>query len=88
MDLENQICRSIFENPNIGIIKIDKKFKFIYVNSKFCDLIGYNEKEMFGHSPIDFLLDEYKEFIPQHKSKIRKNEQNLPFERGWKKKEV
>jgi len=87
MDIENQICRLILKNPNIGIIKLNKEFDIIYVNSKFCELIGYNENELLGHSPSDFLLDEYKESIPQQKNEIRKNKQNYPFERGWKKKD-
>ena len=87
MDIENQIYRLILKNPNIGIIKLNKEFDIIYVNSKFCELIGYNENELFGHSPSDFLLDEYKELIPQQKNEILKNKQNYPFERGWKKKD-
>ena len=87
MDLENQICHSIFTNPCTGIIKIDKKFEIIYANSKFCDLLGYNENELLGHSPIDFLLDEYQNFMPQQQKKIFENKQTYPFERGWKKKD-
>ncbi len=87
MESENQICLSILKNPSIGIIKLDKKFEIIYVNTKFCELIGYNKNELLGHSPIDFLLEEYQDFIPQQKNQIRKNEQSFPFERGWRKKD-
>ncbi|MHA1720469.1 MAG: hybrid sensor histidine kinase/response regulator [Promethearchaeota archaeon] len=84
MNIDDQICHSILKNPNIGIIKLDKNFNIIYVNSKFCVLIGYKENELLGHSPTKFLLDEYKIDISSKKKAISENKQTYPFERGWK----
>ena len=48
--------RSLVENLNEGIWKLDSEAKIIFVNSKMAEILGYPRHEMIGKKVSDFLL--------------------------------
>lgn len=59
--------RKIFEESPYGIVLVDKKLKFIKVNSEFCRITGYSEKELLGKTFKDIT----------HKDHIEKDIENV-----------
>ncbi|MCP2727053.1 PAS domain S-box protein [Limnofasciculus baicalensis] len=49
----DQPFRAIFEGAAIGIDIFDPNGKFIEVNQKFCNILGYSWSELEGHSCLD-----------------------------------
>jgi PAS domain S-box-containing protein len=45
--------RATFEQANVGIVEVDIQGKFIRINQKFADIIGYSEAELLGRSFMD-----------------------------------
>jgi PAS domain S-box-containing protein len=51
---ENELkFQSIFENSSVGIAVISLDFKIINVNTAYCNMLGYSEKELIGKSIED-----------------------------------
>ncbi len=48
-----QPFRAIFEGAAIGIDIFDSNGRFIEINQKFCDILGYSWSELQGHSCLD-----------------------------------
>ncbi|MBL4625167.1 MAG: PAS domain S-box protein, partial [Flavobacteriales bacterium] len=48
--------RSLLENINEGIIRLDNQDIIVYVNQQFCKLCGYSEKELIGKKISKMLL--------------------------------
>ncbi|RLB67946.1 MAG: hypothetical protein DRH04_07340 [Deltaproteobacteria bacterium] len=42
------LFRSLVENSPTGIFLLNEHLQFVYVNDRFCQLMGYNEKELIG----------------------------------------
>ena len=71
--------RSSVENSHNGIIIVNEKSEFVYVNKEFCYILGYKEEELIGNTFPQFIeekskqlvIDNYKkrqsgEDVPQH----------------------
>jgi len=52
------LFQRIFEYGPMGIVLVDKNFSFTSVNSRFCDMLGYTEDELLGHSFLEFTYAE------------------------------
>ena len=48
-----QKLEAIFSEANIGMVVLNESLKYIEVNKKFCDFVGYSEKELLNLTPID-----------------------------------
>ncbi|MBL4624521.1 MAG: PAS domain S-box protein, partial [Flavobacteriales bacterium] len=64
--------RSLIENVNYGLIRVDKGDSIVYVNQQFCKLCGYPEKELIGQQANKMLLP-FKEDRIKFKSNIKGN---------------
>jgi len=48
------LYRITFEQSGIGLAHLTPEGRFLRVNQKYCDLVGYSEEELLGLSPEDF----------------------------------
>lgn len=48
--------RDLVEKMNEGLAHIDEQMRFRYVNSSFCNMLGYTKEEM-AVRPVEFFLD-------------------------------
>ena len=58
-----------------GIIIVDDKFKFEYVNDKLCDIVGRRRNELLGHDFREFLLPDSVEIVADRYQKRQKGEE-------------
>ena len=62
-------CRNTFEQATVGITHISLKGRFLWVNQKLCDILGYTSQELMKLRfqdityPEDLALD--KKYVPQ-----------------------
>jgi diguanylate cyclase (GGDEF)-like protein/PAS domain S-box-containing protein len=50
--------RETVEHAGVGITRIDANGKFVDVNQKFCEMLGYTRDELIGRATRDFTLPE------------------------------
>ena len=50
--------RQIFENAGVGLTRIDMNGRFVEVNQKFCEMLGYTREELIGQLTRDFTVPE------------------------------
>lgn len=50
--------RSLIENMSEGLLQMDNEDNIMFTNSRFCEMTGYSESELFGKNASDMLLDE------------------------------
>jgi PAS domain S-box-containing protein len=53
--------KRIIEYAPIGIIIVDKEFRWRMVNTRFCEIIGYKKKELVGKTFLDITYKEDRE---------------------------
>ncbi|HNX16853.1 MAG TPA: PAS domain S-box protein [Methanoregula sp.] len=53
--------RRIFENSLHGIAIVDKDYRFVMVNRKFCDMMGYTSEELLKGSFVDITHPDHLE---------------------------
>jgi diguanylate cyclase (GGDEF)-like protein/PAS domain S-box-containing protein len=53
--------RRIFDEGPFGIILVSPDYTIITVNKAFCELLGYTEQELVGHSVADITYEEDRE---------------------------
>lgn len=66
--------RSIVEHSLIGIAFSDANFRMLYVNDKYCDIIGYPKDEILKHNILMPLTEEGKKIVRDHYNKRLKGE--------------
>ncbi|HEY9188427.1 MAG TPA: PAS domain S-box protein [Ignavibacteria bacterium] len=49
--------RQLVESANEGILMMNYDYSISYVNNYFCNLVGYNESEIYGKSLLSFLYE-------------------------------
>lgn len=57
-----------------GIIVVDDKYKFEYVNDKMCDILGRRRSELLGHDFRDFLHPDSLDLVASRYQKRQKGE--------------
>ena len=78
---EAQPC-TLAEAINDGLAMIDENMRFIYVNSRFCDIMGYSRDEIIGCSAFDFLAEADKKIVTEQIAR-RKAGKRDPYELAW-----
>jgi PAS domain S-box-containing protein len=43
-----QRIRAMFNNAAVGIVEVDSEDRFVHVNNRICDMLGYSEHELLG----------------------------------------
>ena len=74
--------RRLVEMMNDGFGIQDEKGAITYVNSKFCQMLGYKPENLIGKPVTDFLDDRNKQILKNQIS-IRKKGEVLPYEIEW-----
>jgi PAS domain S-box-containing protein len=78
---EAQHC-TLAETINDGLAMIDENMRFIYVNNRFCEIMGYSRDEIIGRSAFDFLTEADKKIVTEQIAK-RKDGKRDPYELAW-----
>ncbi len=69
--------RSVVEKSLVGITIINGNYQFTYVNSKFCEIMGYPESELIGMDFNNTLAEESRE-IASNRYKKRQQGESVP----------
>lgn len=74
--------KTIFNNANDGIIRIDKKFKIIESNRRMTKILGYSKKELINQSIYDITEKQEIPLVKNEMAKLTKNiTTNVIFEK-------
>ncbi len=80
--------RSVFEQSNVAMTIVSPKGKFLQVNQRFCDFIGYSEEEILQFSAWDISVPEDREEVRQtFGSYLEGEEKTLQLERRYRRKD-
>jgi PAS domain S-box-containing protein len=71
---------------NEGLEVADQDYKFTYVNDKFCKMLGYARDKIIGRPLIEFVHDDFKEFMTDQMTQRQRGEETR-FELAWKTKD-
>ena len=55
--------RAIVEHSSNGILIVNDDYKFIYVNNRLCEILGYPREEIIDHNFTEFIDEESKELV-------------------------
>jgi len=70
--------RMIIENLELGLLEVDADEFIVKAYPKFCKMFGFDEKELIGNKPADFLLDsEYRKLMSEQVAKRKKGESGV-----------
>ncbi len=78
--------RGVIENLELGILEVDLNDKIIKAHPKFCQMVGYNEEELLGNSPVDLFLENDSKHVMLSQNKKRLNGHSEAYEIKIKKK--
>jgi PAS domain S-box-containing protein len=77
-----ELYRQLVETMNEGLAFADKDYILTFFNERFCEMLGYSKEEMVGRHLIEFIHDDYKEFMKDQMARRRRGEQEK-FEFAW-----
>jgi PAS domain S-box-containing protein len=75
--------RTLVEEINDGLVELDERGQFIFVNDKFSEMMGYSKEELIGHHPSDF-LDKVNNRVFKQQWRIGKKRSVKSYELTWK----
>jgi len=76
---QNEIrYRSIVENSHDGILIVNEKYQFIYVNNELCKMLNYSYDEIIGQDFRNFLDEESKKLVADRYVRRQKGEKVPP----------
>jgi len=76
---QNEILyRSIVENSHDGILIVNDKFQFLYVNNELCKMLNYSYDEIIGQDFRNFLDDESKKLVAERYIRRQRGEKVPP----------
>ncbi len=79
--------RNLIERMNEGIVQIDDDTTIIFVNERFCEMVGYSSREMMGKKFNDFLLFDHEKGLISKKISSKNDKISNRFELDLKKKD-
>ena len=78
--------RMLVETMNDGLAIGDENSVFVYVNNRFCDMLGYSDDELIGRSPTQF-LDRINRSILEDQIERRQQGEQDSYELKWTRKD-
>lgn len=69
---QESLYRKLVENMNEAVWMLSPEQKTVYVNPKFCEIMGYTQSEMLGRDCLDFMDDPSKEIVRREDAKRAK----------------
>jgi len=78
--------RHLVETMNEGLAMADRDYVFTFVNEKLGEMLGYSREEMVGHHLLEFVHEEYMDFMKDQMAKRRTGE-TKSYEVDWRAKD-
>jgi PAS domain S-box-containing protein len=78
--------RQLVETMNEGLAMADQDYVFTFVNERFCDLLGYSRGEMLGCHILEFVHEDYKDFMEDQMVRRQRGEARS-YEIDWRAKD-
>ncbi len=83
-----QRLKGIFDNAAIGIVELDNQNRFIMVNDRVCEILGYTTEELLNKSILEITASEDREHTKYLYETVSKGETNiLNYEKRYSKKD-
>ena len=80
--------RSVFEQSNVAMTIVSPQGKFLQVNKRFCDFIGYSEEEIRRFWAWDISVPEDRDEVRRHfDNYLQGKEKTLHIERRYRRKD-
>ncbi len=73
-----QRFRSVVENSHDGILIANDDYEFVYVNDRFCEILGYSEEELIGEDFRQFMDKESRELVADRYKRRQRGEEIPP----------
>ena len=73
---EESLC-TLAEVINDGLAMIDENMRFIYANTRFCELIGYRRNEIIGRFVTDFLDEADQKILTEQLARRKSGKRDL-----------
>lgn len=80
IEFQNKKYKSIIDNINLGLMEVDTDDVILAVNDAFCNMSGYDSKELKGKKAKDILLKKSDLEIIEEKNRVRKSGIDDTFE--------
>ena len=78
--------RHLVETMNEGLAMADQDYVFIFVNERLCEMLGYSREEMLGCHIVEFVHEDYKEFMQDQMGRRQRGEARS-YEIDWRAKD-
>lgn len=78
--------RHLVETMNEGLAMADQDYVFIFVNERLCEMLGYSREEMLGRHLVEFVHEDYKDFMQDQMGRRQRGEARS-YEIDWRAKD-
>jgi PAS domain S-box-containing protein len=78
--------RSMFDNSGAPMAQVNMDRKFVVVNDKFCDLVGYSREELLNMTFVDLTVDGQDQHHSQFERLRSNTAKNLNVEKKYRRK--
>ncbi|MEE8621231.1 MAG: PAS domain S-box protein [Syntrophobacteria bacterium] len=78
--------RHLVETMNEGLAMADQDYVFTFVNERLCEMLGYSREEMLGRHIVDFVHEDYKDFMQDQMGRRQRGEARS-YEIDWRAKD-
>ena len=78
--------RHLVETMNEGLAMADQGYVFTFVNERLCEMLGYSREEMLGRQIVEFVHEDYKDFMLDQMA-IRQRGEARSYEIDWRAKD-
>ena len=78
--------RHLVETMNEGLAMADQGYIFTFVNERLCEMLGYSREEMLGRQIVEFVHEDYKDFMEDQMARRQRGEARS-YEIDWRAKD-
>ncbi len=78
--------RHLVETMNEGLAMADQDYVFTFVNERLCEMLGYSREEMLGRHIVEFVHEDYKDFMQDQMGRRQRGEARS-YEIDWRAKD-
>lgn len=78
--------RHLVETMNEGLAMADQDYVFTFVNERLCEMLGYSREEMLGRHLVEFVHEDYKDFMQDQMGRRQRGEARS-YEIDWRAKD-